>query len=302
MKNIILLIVVVSFVNSFAQNIEINNSNLKLKDYKLLNEKELISELDSRDKKIKELESKSLELSKNIKNSELKYQKLEQSISEKIDIITSSNEVYLYEIFYNRYILDKNYFYEVDFDDKTTSKITNSIVLVNSIIVGRNCSLEDKLIGEKVLKLRNNYLKFIEIEKEYQSVINEKYDDKNTLNIISKLESLSFDLDSKLDKRKNSYIGILKNYNKFTCELNKVISKQLKNPMQDNPLVKNAYENLKKNNAYKNYPYFIKIIDKVKNNYSIYIENEDLPCLEKLELKLIETTKEEIKEAQQKIE
>lgn len=283
MKKIISLICTLCFISSYAQN----------KDYTKMKDKELIEELISRDKKIKELETKNAELIKNNKSAELNKQN-----SELIDIITNSNEVYLYEIFQNRYINDKNYFNEVDFDEKTTSKIKNSSVLVNTILSGKNCSSQDRSMGEKVLKLRTNYLKFIDLEKEYQNVIEEKSNEQNTANLVSKLDVLQFDVDSKLDKRKQEYLGLLKNYSKYTCELNKDIAKLLKNPKQDNPLVKNAYDNLKKNSAYKNYPYFIKIIDKVKNNHLTYVENDDLPCLEKVEQKQNET----VKEAQKTIE
>lgn len=283
MKKTITLICALCFVSGYAQN----------KDYTKMKEKELIEELISRDKKIKELDTKNTELIKNNKIAELNKQN-----SELIDIITNSNEVYLYEIFQNRYIKDKNYFNEVDFDEKTTSKIKNSSVLVNSIKTGKNCSSEDKLMAEKVLNIRTNYLKFIELDKEYQSVINEKYNEQNTINLVSKLDVLQFDINSKLDKRKEEYLGTLRNYSKYTCELNKDIAKLLKNPKQDNPLVKSAYDNLKKNNAYKNYPYFIKILDKVKNNHITYVENDDLPCVEKVEQKLIEKPKEENKETQ----
>jgi hypothetical protein len=287
MKKIISLICTLCFISGYAQN----------KDYTKMKEKELIEELISRDKKIKELETKNAELTKNNKSAELNKQN-----AELIDIITNSNEVYLYEIFQNRYINDKNYFNEVDFDDKTTSKIKNSSILVNSIKTGKNCTSEDKLMAEKVLNLRTNYLKFIELDKEYQSVINEKYNEPNTINLVSKLDVLQFDVDSKLDKRKQEYIGVLKNYSKYTCELNKDIAKLLKNPKQDNPLVKSAYDNLKKNSAYKNYPYFIKILDKVKNNYITYVENEDLPCIEKVEQKPIETVNEVQKTIEEKKE
>ena len=283
MKKLITLIIVWLCISSYAQE----------KDYSSKKEKELIAELHLRDKKIKELETKNSELTKTNKSTELSKQN-----SELIEIITNSNEVYLYEIFQNRYILDKNYFKEVDFDEKTTSKVRNSSVLINSILKGKKCSPEDKIIGEKALKLRDNYLKFIELDKEYQSVLNEKFNEKIVVSLVSKLDSLQFDLDSKLDKRKQEYLGLLKNYSKFTCELNKDIAKLLKNPKQDNPLVKKAYEDLKKNSAYKNYPYFIKILDKVKNNYIIYVENEDLPCLEKEETK----PKEDNKEVQKTIE
>ena len=275
------------FVSGYAQN----------KDYSKMKEKELIEELNFKDKKIKEIEAKNIELTINNKSSELIKQN-----SVLIDIITNCNEVYLYEIFENRYINDKNYFNDIDFDDKTTSKIKNSSVLVNSIKTGKNCSSEDKLMAEKVLNLRTNYLKFIQLDKEYQSIINEKFNEQNTINLVSKLDVLQFDVDSKLDKRKQVYIGLLKNFSKYTCELNKDIAKLLKNPNQDNPLVKNAYENLKKNSAYKNYPYLIKILDKVKNNYITYVENEDLPCVEKVEQNPIENPKEEIKETQKTIE
>jgi hypothetical protein len=283
MKNLITLIIVLLCISSYAQE----------KDYSGKKEKELIAELHLRDKKIKELEIKNSELTKTNKSKELSKQNLEL-----IEIITNSNEVYLYEIFQNRYILDKNYFKEVDLDEKTTSKIKNSSVLIKSILNGKKCSPEDKIIGEKAIKLRENYLKFIELDKEYQSVLNEKFNEKIIISLVSKLDSLQFDLDSKLHKRKQEYLGLLKNYNKFTCELNKDIAKLLKNPKQDNPLVKKAYEDLKKNSAYKNYPYFIKILDKVKNNYIIYVENEDLPCLEKEETK----PKEDSKEVQKTIE
>ena len=48
----------------------------------------------------------------------------------------------------------------------------------------------------------------------------------------------------------------------------------------------------------KKYPYFIKILDKVINNYINDVENEDLPCLEKEETK----PKEDSKEVQKTIE
>jgi hypothetical protein len=283
MKKIITLISFLCFLSGYAQD----------KDYSKLKEKELVEELNSRDKKIKLLELNNTDLLKNNKSAELKKHN-----SELIDIITNSNEIYLYEIFQNRYILDKNYFNEVDFDVKTTSKIKNSSVLANSVLAGRNCSTEDKSVGDKVLKLRTNYLKFIDLDKEYQSVINEKLNDKKRVNLVSKLDSLQFDVDSKLDKRKLEYIGILKNYSKYACELNKDIAKLLKNPNQDNPLVKNAYENLKKNSTYKNYPYLIKIIDKVKKNHVVYVENEDLPCEETSQIVTKEILKQDIKETQ----
>ncbi|OXA66867.1 hypothetical protein B0A58_15885 [Flavobacterium branchiophilum NBRC 15030 = ATCC 35035] len=264
-----------------------SNAQFKEKDYSKYKEKELIKELNLRDKSVFDLNIKIEELSKNNKSSELKKQN-----AELIDIITNTNNVYLYEIFENRYIKDKNYFNDVDIDDKTTSKIENSIVLVNTILAGKNCSSQDRSMGEKVLKLRTNYLKFIELEKEYQNVIKEKSNEQNTANLVSKLDVLQFDVDSKLDKRKQEYLGLLKNYSKYTCELNKDIAKLLKNPKQDNPLVENAYEKLKQNSGYKNYPYFIKIIDKVKNNHITYVENDDLPCLEKVEQKQNETVKD----------
>ena len=67
-----------------------------------MKDKELIVELKSRDKKIKVIESKIEELSKN--------NKLKKQNAELIDIITNANNVYLYEIFENRYIKDKNYY------------------------------------------------------------------------------------------------------------------------------------------------------------------------------------------------
>jgi hypothetical protein len=277
------------FISSYAQN--------KNKDYSKMNPKELIEELNSKEKKIIEFENKISEITKNDKYNEIKKQN-----TELIEIITKSNEVYLYEIFQNRYILDKNYFRDVDFDNKTTSKIKNSSVLVNSILNGNTCTSDDKIIGEKVLKLRTNYLKFIDIDKDYQNVINEKFNEINVKNLISKLDALNFDVESKLETKKNNYLGLLKNYSKFSCELRTEISTLLKNPNQENPLVKNAYESLKKNFAYKNYPYLIKTIDKVKTNYTIYVENDDLPCLENIEIKPKEAVNEVVKETQKTIE
>ena len=92
MKKIISLLSILCFISGYAQN----------KDYTKMKDKELIVELNSRDKKIKVIESKIEELSKN--------NKLKKQNAELIDIITNANNVYLYEIFENRYIKDKNYY------------------------------------------------------------------------------------------------------------------------------------------------------------------------------------------------
>jgi hypothetical protein len=227
-------------------------------------------------------------ISKKVKNnqkSELeKYETLKKQNNDLTDIITESNRVFFYEVFHDRYILNKNYFKEVDFDEKTTSKIKNSIVLVNSILAGKNCSSEDKIIGEKVLKLRDNYLKFIVIDSAYQKAINEKYDEKKIIDLVSKLDSLDFEIDSKLSLRKNQYIGLLKNYSKFTCELRQEITKKLKIPDQNNQFVQKAYDDLKKIDKYKSYPYLIQVIEKVKNNVNNYSRNDLQPC-EEVEIK-----------------
>lgn len=281
MRQAIIFFMLITFFNVNGQNT----------DYSKKSPKELVKDLTNKDNKIKELENI---IKQSSEKSNIKI--LENKNLELLDIITKSNEVYLYEIFQNRYILDSEYFKNVDLDEKTTSKIINSIVLVNSILAGKNCSEKDKEIGAKVLKLRENYLKINDLDKVYQTTLNEKYDEKNVNLLISKMDSLVFDFNSKLDNRKNNYLGILKNYSKYTCELRKELAKNLKNPNQDNPLVKNEYEKLKKNTFYKTYPYLFKIIDKVKTKPITYVDKDDLPCAPKIEENTTIMTKEIMQE------
>lgn len=281
MRQAITFFMLITFFNVNGQNT----------DYSKKSPKELVKDLTDKDNKIKELENI---IKQSSEKSNIKI--LENKNLELLDIITKSNEVYLYEIFQNRYILDSEYFKNVDLDEKTTSKIINSIVLVNSILAGKNCSEKDKEIGAKVLKLRENYLKINDLDKVYQTTLNEKYDEKNVNLLISKMDSLVFDFNSKLDNRKNNYLGILKNYSKYACELRKELAKNLKNPNQDNPLVKNEYEKLKKNTFYKTYPYLIKIIDKVKTKPITYVDKDDLPCAPKIEENTTIMTKEIMQE------
>lgn len=263
MNKVILISIFLFYFNLNAQN-----SNYDKKD-----KKELIQELENRDTKIKELENK---IKKNNKNSIDSNLENEKSIL--IDIISETNEAFLYDAFENKYVKNSNYFKETDLSEYSELKFKNSNILLNSILNGKNTSNSDKKLCEKALLFNNNFIKLEIISKEVDSIINSRIDTLKVNQTIFKLDATSFETNSKIQLQKEEFNGLLKNYAKYTCELRKDLNKILINPKQDNQLVKNEYEKLKKSPIYKNYPYLIKVIDKVKNTLDTYVENEDLPC------------------------
>ena len=71
----------------------------------------------------------------------------------------------------------------------------------------------------------------------------------------------------------------LEKYLKHTCDLKNSIEGLLKNPFQT-PTYKLKYDILKNNKDYKNYPYLIEIIEKVKKDANNYSKDDLQPCEE----------------------
>lgn len=284
MKKTIQLIIFCSSLFSYGQT----------NDYSKLKEKQLKDTLIARDLKIKKIEEKLKSLEKNNKSNDLQKEN-----AELLDIISKNNEVFLIDAFKNKYVLNKDFFINTDLDSNALTKTKNSNVLLQSILRDTKCTTEDKQIAQKALDFNTNYLAFIELDKEYNSIINNKLNEKESSVFLEKINKLSFEAGSKLDTRKQNYTALIKNYNQFTCELKHDIEKISKNPNRENPLVKKAYDDLKKK-EFKNYPYLLKIIDKAKNNFATFVSNDDLPCtpLQKEEAKNTNTDKKvEVKEA-----
>jgi hypothetical protein len=300
MKKITLLFILLS-VSIFAQtddNLKSKdkkelNYKIKSEDYSKLKDNELINKIESRDKKIKELEEslKKVNLA-NIQIANAGNNKYSKEVSELKKVIKETNDIFLREIFENKYINNKTYFKETDlaFEDNT-KKFENSNKLINSIKV-EEPDVEVLRVCDNAIKFNENYLKLFEIKK---SVLSGKYNVAEVNEAIKKIENLPvLEPDSKLNITKNKIVGLLNNYLGNTCLLKKKLD-ALKNADQS-PVIKQKYASLEKDDHFKDYPYLIQVLKNIKSNVNNYNSKEDLqPCIE-INQNPIETPKTEKKD------
>lgn len=205
------------------------------------------------------------------------FSKKEDSIKILKDIIKETNRVFLREIFDEKYIKNENYFKVTDLlsaNDDNTQKFKNSDVIIKSIMVDEH----DPSVKEKckyALEFNKTYLKLFDIRK---NVLFVKYDSIKVNQAIKDIKNLSeLDVNSKLDVTKNKIRNYLENYLERTCEL-KIILEKLKSNPDQNPTFKQKYTILENKEDYKDYPYLIQIIRKIKNNRNDYSKDDLQPC------------------------
>jgi hypothetical protein len=273
MKRLIIVLLLVTF-SGFAQD----------KEYSKMDKDELIKLIKSKEEEIK----KSIKVAKenNSKNNSVDLQKELVSIKQ---IIKETNNVFLKEIFTNKYIDNVKYFRETDlsFEDDT-KKFENSNVLINNILIDDFSTKEEKIVCNKALYFNKNYLKLFEIRK---TVLNVKFNKENVEKAVLEIENLPLlEIGSKLEESKNRINNALKKYNENTCLL-KVSLDKYKKADQKSPALKQVYISLEKDVNYKEYPYLIEVIRKIKNNHIDYTDDDLHPC-EEVKEKSIESIEE----------
>jgi len=251
---------------------------------------ELIQVINKKDIQIKELE-------KGTKKSDSDISNFKKELSNIKNTIKETNEIFLKDIFNNKYIVNTKYFKETDLSNEDdTKKFKNSNVLINSILADDSSSKEDKEVCNKALDFNTNYLILFEIRK---TVLNEKFSTEKVEKAILDIKNLPvLEISSKLDESKKRISNALKNYNENTCLLKKSLDK-FKNADQKSPALKQFYTALEKDDHYKEYPYLIHIIRKVKNNIIDYTNDDLQPCEEIIEKKTESNEKEKPQESKE---
>ncbi len=199
------------------------------------------------------------------------------SISILKNIIKETNTVFLREIFDEKYIKNENYFKDTDLaTDDNTQKFKNSDVIIKSIMIDDH----DSSVKEKckyALEFNKTYLKLFDIRK---NVLYVKYDSIKVNEAIKDIKRLyPLDGNSKLEATKNRIQNYLENYLERTCEV-KIILEKLKSNPDQTTVFKQQYTKLENKEDYKDYPYLIQIIRKIKNNRNDYSKDDLKPCQE----------------------
>jgi hypothetical protein len=264
MKKYFQLLILIATI-SFAQT---------TKDYSKLSKEELISTINSKDKELKSLKDK-LESEKNAKDKlELNQAKLiDGEIVQLKKSIKEINVVFLREIFDNKYV-NKPYLLETDLGtDDISSRIENSNVLIRSILLD-DTNKEVFEICNRALNFNKNYLKLFQIKN---NVLAEKYDSIKVNEAIKEIELLpALDVDSKLDITKKRMVNFLKNYQENMCLLKKTLDAYKK--ADQSTVLKQKYTALEKDERFKDYPYLVLTIKKIKNSVVDYTNDDLQPC------------------------
>jgi hypothetical protein len=256
-------------------------------DYSKKNKEELISIIDSKVNEIKVLEnmlkSSKIEIEKLVKDKlEIKennsYQ-LEIAILKKS--IKETNSIILRELFDDKYIKEP-FLIKTDLaKDDITSRIKNSNILITSIRLDET-NKDVFYICEQALDFNLNYLKLFEIRK---SVLSQKYDSLKVKKALKDIDSLpNLILNSKLDITKKRISILLQSYLENNCSLKEKLDRYKLGGNTESMKVK--YTALEKDDQFKDYPYLVQIIQKIKNNPDDYSNDDLQSCYENKEVEI----------------
>jgi hypothetical protein len=249
------------------------STSIYAQDYSKLKNPQLVDSITKKNRTIKELKATISDLKK---QAEMLNKKDDFNNIEKFkNIIKDDNNYWLKDLFDKKYT--DTYFAETDIENEDiTQKIIKSNVYINSI----KSVEENKEVIEKcnlALDFNENYKTLYAVKN---SVLNEKYNEKNVNDAISTIEKLpKLKADTKLDKSKTRILNTLKNYLDSTCSLKKKLD-GWKNADCKSPAMQKSFTSLENDDSYKEYGYLVKVIRKMKNNKIDYTNDDLQPCSE----------------------
>jgi hypothetical protein len=193
-------------------------------------------------------------------------------------IISETNQVFLQEIFENKYIKNSSYFQTTDLAaDDNTERFRNSGTLINSLMAG---DPEPEVLEkcDTAIVFNQNYLVLFDIRK---NVLGQKYNETEVNQSIIRIDALPpLAKDFKLDSTKRMLKNLLANYLDNTCALRLKFEKY-RPADQTTAATKKLYTALESDPHFKDYPYLIQVIRNIKANVNNYNPKEDLqPCKE----------------------
>jgi hypothetical protein len=203
-------------------------------------------------------------------------------------IIQKTNEHYLKESF-DELFTDK-YFETRDLSiNNDKENFIFSGVLINSMEIEAND--KERKTCEIAKSFNLNYLALLEIR---ENVLNKKFDELKVNESIDRINKLpELDAKSKLNNRKSSILGLLGTYKENICALRKKLDDYKEK--KDQGAISSLYDKLEKDEKFKNYPYLLVVIAKIKNNVTAYNGDNDLAsCVQEKEV--LNTEEEVIKE------
>ena len=242
-------------------------------DYSKLKNPQLVDTINNKNSTIKKLKTTISELKNQVES--LNKKNDSNSLEKFKSIIKDDNDFWLKDLFEKKYT--DTYFKETDLESEDISKkIEKSNVYINSI----KSVEEKKEVIEKcnlALDFNENYKTLYAVKN---SVLNEKYNEKNVNEAISSIEKLpKLKVDAKLEKSKTRILNTLKNYLDSTCSLKKKLD-GWKNADCKSPAMQKSFTSLENDDFYKEYGYLVKVIRKMKNNKIDYTNDDLQPCPE----------------------
>ncbi|CAM3774838.1 hypothetical protein FLGE108171_14615 [Flavobacterium gelidilacus] len=263
----ITIITLIFSINSFSQK---NNDKTKKQNSEISNLNE-------------ELPKKSASI--------IEMQKIE--ILKLKSIIQKTNEHYLKESF-DELFTDK-YFETRDLSiNNDKENFILSGVLINSMEIEAN--EKEQKTCEIAKSFNSNYLALLEIR---ENVLNKKFDELKVNESIDRINKLpQLDAKSKLNNRKSSILGLLTTYKENTCALRKKLDEYREK--KDQGAISSLYDKLGKDEKFRDYPYLLDVIAKIKKDVTSYKGDNDLiSCVQETVVKEnieIQDKKEDIKE------
>ena len=188
-------------------------------------------------------------------------QKLNENVNSEIinKTLQSVNNIWIREIFENKYIKNENYFRDTDLLESVEQKnrVNNSNIMITSIKLFTNNADTLKLCI-KALDFNKNYLELYNVK--YGNSLKVKYNKESIAQIINGINNLpKIDTLSKLNITKFKIKELYENYEVKYNSLKVLIN----NNKEINPFVIEQFSVQEKNN--KEYPYLLELINKAKN-------------------------------------
>ena len=250
------------------------------KEYVKYNKEELINTLINKDKEYKavkdsleKLKAEWILARKKMVDSSNMLLFMRSQIYDLKKVIKDNNDLFLLDVFRNKYT--SKYFQETELEtEDKTDKIKNSNTLINSIKV--DADQQTLELSNKALAFNRNYQILFEIR---QSVLDVKFDEIKVQEAIKLIDtSPSLDSNTTLNLTKIKMINLLRNYKDNTCLLKKVLDK-LK-PMIDQKALNPTYVKYEKDLRFKDYPFLASVIARMRKDVNSYTAETLNACVD----------------------
>lgn len=245
-------------------------------DLESLSKKDLIAIVAKKDQEINKIARQLSVLTAENQKDKNERETVTRESKELKRLLTETTNRWLKEVFIDKYITNKNYFLEsnipVNNDDYTELKknFDQYDIIIKSVLAS-NPTNEHQAVAQKALDFNESYLTLLRIRDE---ILPLQYSEEVVIKTLQQLDTLPKLQAGKLQETKTKIIGLLKNYNERNCMLKLELDNFSK---VDQEVAKAKYKGFEKDARFKDYPYFIKILQDIQKNVNLYTA-DSLPC------------------------